>query len=150
MIDIQSVPYDSAAGAAMVAEAMADLAQRYGGSGDRTPVDPAQFRPPAGDFLVAYLDGVPVGCAGWRTRGFDAELKRMYTTPFVRNQGIATAVLAAVQESARRCGKARVILETGGAQPEAIAMYEKLGYTRIENFGHYRDSPGVRSYALAL
>jgi putative acetyltransferase len=31
-------------------------------------------------------------------------------------------------------------LETGVRQPEAISLYEKLGYHRIPNYGKYRDS----------
>ena len=150
MIDIRPVRYDSTDGGALVARAMADLAQRYGGGGDQTPVDPAQFVPPAGEFLVGYLDGVPVACGGWRGNGTDAEVKRMYTAPDARHRGIASAVLRALEDSARRYGRRRMILETGPAQPEAIALYEKLGYHRIEDFGHYRDAPGVRSYGLVL
>ena len=51
----------------MVAAAMADLGARYGGSGDGTPVDASEFDPPFGSFLVAWRDGVPAGCAGWRS-----------------------------------------------------------------------------------
>jgi hypothetical protein len=43
-----------------------------------------------------------------------------------------------------------MILETGTAQPEAMALYESAGYARIESFGHYRHSPENRCYAVAL
>jgi len=33
------------------------------------------------------------------------------------------------------------VLETGLRQPEAIALYESLGYRRREPYGRYRDSP---------
>jgi hypothetical protein len=29
-------------------------------------------------------------------------------------------------------------LETGKRQPEAIRLYEKAGYIRIPNYGHYQ------------
>ena len=31
-------------------------------------------------------------------------------------------------------------LETGPAQPEALALYERVGYLRIPTFGRYRDA----------
>jgi hypothetical protein len=42
------------------------------------------------------------------------------------------------------------VLETGLAQPEAIALYESAGYLPIEGFGHYRDEPSSRSFAKEL
>ena len=47
-------------------------------------------------------------------------------------------------------GRVRAILETGTAQPEAMAMYHAVGYQLIENFGHYRDEPGCRSFGREL
>ena len=43
-----------------------------------------------------------------------------------------------------------MILETGTAQPEAMALYESSGYTRIESFGHYKESPENRCYGRRL
>ena len=34
-----------------------------------------------------------------------------------------------------------MVLETGRAQPEAIALYESSGYTPIPRFGHYAGEP---------
>jgi GNAT superfamily N-acetyltransferase len=137
----------------LVAAALADLSGRYGGSGDDTPVDPAQFDPPQGTFLVAWLDGAPVACGGWRTlagQGDVAELKRMFTLASARRRGVAQAVLQAVEDSARSAGRRQIVLETGHLQPEAIALYERAGYRLVSNFGHYKDEPGVRSYGRDL
>lgn len=147
------VSYDSTVARELVAAAMADLGRRYGGDGDGTPVDPAEFAPPHGAFLVAYLDGRPVGCGGWRRYGDDgrvAELKRMYTAPAARGRGVARRVLAAVEESARSAGRRRMILECGDRQPEAIALYTSCGYQPIPHFGFYRDAPGVVSLGRDL
>lgn len=152
-LDLRSVPYLDPIVQKLVAAALADLAERYGGDGDATPIDETDFDPPRGDFLVAFSGGEAVGCAAWRSHGDDgtvAELKRMYTVPEARGKGFARALLAAVEESARRQGRRRLILETGHAQPEAIRLYETSGYDPCENFGHYRDEPGVRSYARTL
>lgn len=152
-LEIRRVRYDSAAARHLVVAALADLGARYGGNGDETPVDPAQFDPPEGAFLVGYLRGEPVGCGGWRSYGESgqtAELKRMYTVPAARGQGVARRLLAAVEWSAREAGRKRMILECGDKQPEAIAMYVSVGYQRIPNFGYYKDAPGCISYGRTL
>jgi GNAT superfamily N-acetyltransferase len=147
---IQAVAYESPVAQQLIAGAMIDLGDRYDGSGDETPVDPGEFQQPKGAFLVAYLDGTPVACGGWRSHGEVAELKRMYTVPTARGRGIGRAILAAIERSARDQGRKRLILECGDRQPEAIAMYEACGYERIEDFGYYRNHSGVRSYGRDL
>jgi GNAT superfamily N-acetyltransferase len=150
---MRSLPFTAPDSVAMITELMADLARRYGGTGDDTPIAAADFEPPRGDFLVAFLDGTPVGCGAWRTfAGAEglAEIKRMYVVPALRGTGLARAVLAGVEDSARKAGCRRAILETGDGQPEAIAFYRKAGYRPIENFGHYKDEPGARSFGRDL
>jgi GNAT superfamily N-acetyltransferase len=58
--------------------------------------------------------------------------------------------LRAVEDRARGHGYRQVVLETGLAQPEAIALYASAGYTPIDGFGHYRDSPLSRSFVKNL
>jgi len=150
-LDIRRLPFTAPESVALVTELMIDLGARYGSSGDDTPVDPADFDPPRGDFLVAFLDGEPVGCAGWRGHGTEeAELKRMYTAPAGRRRGVARAVLRAIEDSAQEAGRKRVILETGDKQPEAIAFYIANGYERIPDFGYYQNEPGVLSFGRTL
>ena len=152
-IEIRALRMDSEVAQALVRAALADLGVRYGGRGDDTPIQVAEFTPPDGDFFVAYLDGEPVGCGGWRSHGDTgdvAELKRMYTAPTARGLGIARAVLAAVERSARDRGRKRIILECGDRQPEAVAFYQAVGFERITNFGYYRDSPACLSFGRDL
>jgi GNAT superfamily N-acetyltransferase len=150
-VELHRVPYAGPAAQALVAEVLADMSRRYGGNGDDTPVRPEEFEPPLGAFLVAYRDGSPVGCGGWRTAaGGAAEIKRMYVVPAARGQGVAMALLRGIEDSARAAGRTRMILETGTRQPEAIALYGKAGYRRIPDFGHYRDEPEVRSFGRDL
>jgi GNAT superfamily N-acetyltransferase len=155
MIDVQvrTTGYGAPLARTLIEAAEAHLAERYGGPGDETPVADAEFAPPAGCFLVATVDGAPAGCGGWRSRPEDpeaAEIKRMYTVPAVRGSGVGRAVLRALEEIARGAGKRRMILETGLKQPDAIAFYERCGYRRIPNFGHYRDHPGCVSVGRRL
>jgi GNAT superfamily N-acetyltransferase len=59
-------------------------------------------------------------------------------------------MLRALEDWARDRGYRRVVLETGLAQPEAIALYERAGYRRIDGFGHYKGSQLSRSFAKDL
>jgi GNAT superfamily N-acetyltransferase len=150
-IKIRMAEFGDPAVQALLGEVLEELSERYGGSGDDTPIADDDFTPPNGAFFVAD-DGVRlIGCAGWRRHGAsDAELKRMFTTKVARGQGLARRMLATVEESAREAGCSRLILETGDRQPEAIALYESAGYRRIEDFGYYKDSPDVLSFAKAI
>jgi GNAT superfamily N-acetyltransferase len=151
---IRPVRYDTEPARTLVTAALADLAVRYDyPGGDDTPVDPDEFEPPHGVFLVAWLDGQPAGCGGWRTLHSDdryAEVKRMYVAPAARNRGVAMALLRALEDDARAAGRKRIVLETGHMQPEAIALYQKAGYERIEDFGFYKGYDGVRSFGRDL
>jgi GNAT superfamily N-acetyltransferase len=152
-LEIRTEGYASPVARELIAEAMADLAARYDGTGDATPIDPTHFAPPHGCFLVAYLDDRPVGSGAWRTFAGDpsaAEIKRMFVRPDARNQGVAMALLRAVEASARAAGRTRAILETGTGQPEAIALYRKAGYQPIADFGHYAGHAAVRSFGRDL
>ena len=130
---------------------------RYG-SRDETPLVPAYFEPPEGAFFVGYLDGRPVASGAWRRRsdvtvdGTDAtaELKRMYVAPAARRRGLARVMLAHLEETARAAGAEAIVLETGLAQPEAIALYESSGYTPIAGFGFYKDARLSRCFARRL
>ena len=149
-IKVRAARFDEPAVQRLIAEAMAELSRRYGGTGDDTPVAATDFAPPSGAFFVAYAGDELLGCAGWRAHGEDAELKRMFTMPAARGRGVARGVLTAIEESARERGCKRVILETGDKQPEAIALYLKCGYERIDDFGYYKGDEGVLSYARVL
>jgi len=143
--------------ARLVEEVQEEYVVRYGGR-DETPLEPGYFEPPAGAFFVGYLDGVPVATGAWRRRrdvlvdGSDdtAEIKRMYVSPDARGRGLARAMLAHLEATARAAGAEVMVLETGLAQPEAIALYESSGYTPIAGFGFYKDAPLARCFARRL
>ena len=130
---------------------------RYGGRDD-TPLDPVMFDPPRGSFFVGYVDDVPVASGAWRWRddvealgtAETAEIKRMFVVRAARGAGHARTVLAHLERTAAEAGAQAMVLETGDAQPEAIALYESSGYTRIASFGHYAWSPQNRCFAKRL
>jgi len=152
--EIVGLGFDDPAARGLLSAALAELVDRYGGGGDDTPLHAGEFDPPVGCFLVARVDGVPAGCGGWRTPADGtsevAEIKRMYTLPEWRCRGVAAALLRALEDSARGAGRKRMALETGYKQPEAIALYQKLGYEQIPNFGHYADNPLTVSFGRRL
>jgi GNAT superfamily N-acetyltransferase len=152
-VEVRRVRYDAMVAQALVAAAMAELGERYGGEGDATSVSAVEFEPPDGAFLVAYLAGEAVGCGGWRSHGLGrtvAELKRMYTAPVARRCGVARKLLVALEDSARACGRTRVVLECGDRQPEAVKLYVSRGYLPVEHFGRHRDAPDVISLGRDL
>ncbi|GAA0538912.1 GNAT family N-acetyltransferase [Paractinoplanes ferrugineus] len=149
-IKIKMVDFGEPAVRALLADVLDELSERYGGSGDDTPIGAADFTPPDGAFFVADDGERLVGCAGWRRHGEDAELKRMFTAKAARGRGLGRRMLATIEESAREAGCARLILETGDKQPEAIALYQSAGYARIADFGYYAGETGVLSFAKDL
>ncbi len=143
-MDIRTVPFDHPDAVKLIDAIQQEYVTRYGDP-DVTPVDPAEFAPPVGLFLVGYVDGVPAVCGGWRAHDVaepplfsgDAELKRLYVVPTLRGRGLARTMLAELERSATEAGRTRMVLETGTKQPEAIALYRSSGYEDMPGFGVY-------------
>ena len=130
---------------------MDDIAIRY--EDDDRPADlvPDGVEGDDGAFLVAYLGGRAVGCAALRPVAAGlGELKRMYVDPLARGQGIGAALLAAIEARAITLGYARLKLETGLMQPEAVSLYATRGWERIDPYGQYKDSPLSVCFAKSL
>lgn len=138
----------------LVAEVQQEYVRIYGGP-DAAAVDPAEFSPPIGLFLVGLLDGVAVAIGGWRRidePGFAeaAEIKRMYVSVDARRRGLARRILAELERTAAAAGIDRLILNTGPVQPEAVALYESSGYTPVPRFGHYACHENALFYGKRL
>ncbi|MEV5238773.1 GNAT family N-acetyltransferase [Streptomyces cinnamoneus] len=157
-MEIMTVAYDHPDALKLNDQVQSEYAERYG-EGDLTPLDPAQFAPPRGLYLIAYDGGTPLATGGWRAmernaEGYadgDAELKRMYVVPEARGRGLARRILAALEDSARQAGRRRMVLETGNRQPEAIALYTSSGYVpAVPKFGLYRAYDSSRCFSKPL
>ena len=116
---------------------------RYGqGAGESVlDVDAEEFEAPTGAFVVLLDEGTTV--AGGGIRRIDdtvVEIKRMWTNPDYRRQGYASRLLRELAGLARQLGYQRVRLETGYAQPEALALYRRLGFAQIERYGPYENA----------
>jgi len=90
--------------------------------------------------VMAYDQTVPVACGAFRpVDDATIEIKRMYTAPSHRNQGIGKKIVSELEKWALMEGFSISILETGIHQPEAIAAYQKSAYFRIPNFPPYEN-----------
>jgi GNAT superfamily N-acetyltransferase len=147
---IEQRPYDDADVVRLVAEVQAEYVTRYG-SVDAAAVEPDEFAPPRGLFLVGLLDGVPSVTGGWREiEPGVVEIKRMYVRPAARRRNLARRMLAELEATAAAAGVSRIVLNTGREQPEAVALYESSGYEVVPGFGHYACTPGALFYGKLL
>ena len=90
--------------------------------------------------VVCYEDDIALGCGAFREKEADSvEIKRMYVHPDHRKKGIASQVLAELERWAAEVKYPYTVLETGKKQPEAIALYQKSGYTIIPNYPPYEN-----------
>jgi putative acetyltransferase len=119
----------------LLAELTAELAALYETSDGSAGFAPEQVEVPRAAFIIARIDGTPVGCGALRP--LDAttvEVKRMYTRPAFRRKGVGVAILAEMDRLALELGYTTIKLQTGPKQPEAAALYERVGYYPIPRF----------------
>jgi len=118
------------------------------GSGNFAPADVLVAR---SAFLVGSLADRPVACGAYRPISPDvAEIKRMYVEPDYRGRGLGRLILQELETRARRDGYLLARLETGTSQPEAIRLYERAGYHRIDCYGIYVGNPRSVCFEKAL
>ncbi|MFG1463502.1 helix-turn-helix domain-containing GNAT family N-acetyltransferase [Xanthobacter sp. DSM 24535] len=99
------------------------------------PVCDADVAPPLGCFVVARLEGVPVGCCALKhVDGEVGEIKRMWTAPSARGMGIAGRMLRVLEDAARELGLSRLRLDSNRVLAEAHALYRKHLYTEVPAF----------------
>lgn len=82
-------------------------------------------------------DGTPVGHALVQSRDGEWEVKRVIVADGQRGRGIGRLLMAELEAVAREGGARRLILQTGDRQPDAVALYEKIGFTRIPTYEPY-------------
>ncbi|MDF2991998.1 MAG: permease of the major facilitator superfamily [Microbacterium sp.] len=100
--------------------------------------------------LVRDDTGGAVGHAALRALSGELEVKRVFVHRDARGRGASHVLMAALEELALARGAARLILQTGDRQPEAIALYERIGYVPVEVFEPYVRFAGSRCFAKEL
>lgn len=100
--------------------------------------DPGTPTPPD-SFTVAANEGRPVAGGGVQQIGEGiGEVKRMWVDLGWRGAGLGARLLRHLEDVALAAGHRVIRLDTNGVLAEAIAMYERAGYTAIER---YNDNP---------
>jgi GNAT superfamily N-acetyltransferase len=103
-------------------------------------VDPADVR---ATVLALDAGGDPVGHAAMRELRGDWEVKRVIVASAQRGHGVGQAIMTELEVIARGAERSRLILQTGPRQPDAVALYERLAYTRIAVYEPYIEAiPG--------
>jgi GNAT superfamily N-acetyltransferase len=140
---VRREPLSGALARQLIEELNAELSGRYPEEGaTHFRLDPDEVAPGQGAFVVAFADDEAIGCGALRRIGEGVgELKRMYVRPGARGRQVGATVLAALETEARVLGLARLVLETGVRQPEALALYARAGFSTIDAYGEYVGSP---------
>lgn len=92
--------------------------------------------------IVVYEDNKAIG--GGAIRRYDdenVELKRVFVHTEYQGRGIGSRLVSSLIEWAMELGYRRMILETGELLAESCAVYRKLGFEVIPNYGPYVDMP---------
>lgn len=111
---------------------------------------PGKYAPPRGRLLLATVDGQPAGCVALRpfdqTRG---EVKRLYVRPQFRGSGVGKALMNSLAAEARAVGYSELIADTiPQVMATALAMYERLGFERIDPYSN--ETPEAQHIRLRL
>ncbi|GLY34555.1 N-acetyltransferase [Amycolatopsis sp. NBRC 101858] len=149
-IEITAVTWDDPDAVRLRAAQRTELDARYG-TDDHEPGAMPSAETMAVFLVARDAGGTAIGCGGLRLLGAGSgEVKRMYVDPAARGTGVATALLRALEDRARDFGIARLLLETGTGQPDAIRFYQREGYEPIEAYGPYVGEPLSRCFARDL
>ncbi|MBG6239997.1 GNAT superfamily N-acetyltransferase [Mycetocola sp. CAN_C7] len=143
-INIEAVPWADDRAVSLREVLQEDLYRRYAShlqsSPDREAALNALSMSPD-DVLATVIaiseESGPVGHAALRSLNGEWEVKRVVVLESERGKGVARLLMAKIEEIARRNGASRVILQTGDEQPEAVALYLRLGYQPIPVYEPY-------------
>ena len=125
-----AVPPASDLIAALLAEYDVVAGRHLTGGPSATPDD---FSPPAGTYLVGFAETGEAACGGGVKALGDgiAEVKRFYVVPAYRGQGLARALLQALEDAACRLGHRTVRLD---ATRPTWPMYVAAGYHEVADY----------------
>lgn len=116
----------------------AELSERFEEGfdvGRSISADRRELTRPRGAFLVARLDGRPVGCGAVKSvEPGVGSIKRMWVSKEVRGAGVGRRLLLALEKEAPELGVGLLRLETNRSLHEAQAFYRRNGYREVEAF----------------
>ena len=86
--------------------------------------------------LVVYEGEKAIACGAWKAIDAEmAELKRIYVLPECRRQGVASAMIRALEDSIAATGRKKLILETAVDTTSSHNLYLSLGYQLRDYYG---------------
>jgi len=138
---IEHADADSPEARACIEAYFNELQQRFDNGFDpalTVSANPEELTPPAGYFLLAWLDGEAVGCVALKVKSGSGEIKRMWVAESARGIGVAQRMLDAAETLARKAGVQILQLDTSRDLIEARALYLRNGYKEIPA---YNDNP---------
>ena len=101
--------------------------------------------------VVAYGNDRALACGGMKAYNERSmEIKRMFTTVASRGVGLGKQILNELETWAKELGYDTCVLETGARQPDAVALYTKMGYKRTENYGQYKGIENSKCFKKSL
>jgi putative acetyltransferase len=102
-----------------------------------------------GDYRLLLAEAA-AGCVAVRLLDAGtAEMKRLYVRSAHRGKGLGRALAQAAIDLAREAGCARIVLDTLPKMREAQALYDLLGFRKIEPYLP-EPTPGALCYELKL
>jgi len=108
---------------------------------------PGEYAPPAGQLVLAYVDGQLAGCGAMR-RLADAdyanacEMKRVFVRPNFRRCGLGRALAQRLLDEGRRAGYSAMLLDTLDDMEAARELYATLGFEEIPPY-YFNPIPGA-------
>ncbi|MEO8155950.1 MAG: GNAT family N-acetyltransferase [Rhizobacter sp.] len=108
---------------------------------------PGDYAAPAGQLLLATVDGELAGCGAFRALP-DAdyanacEMKRLYVRPAFRRFGLGRLMAQRLLDDARRAGHSHMLLDTLDDMESARELYATLGFEEVPPY-YYNPIPGA-------
>ena len=99
-------------------------------------------------WLVAEENGTVAGYIGSQTCGEESDVMNVAVHPDFRRRGIAEALVNALVAELKAIGSHCLTLEVRASNVPAIALYEKMGFSKIGRRKNYYRNP--REDALIL
>lgn len=132
----RATPQDADAIARILAHAFAPFQPLYTPAAYRATVLTAEDitrRLPEGPVWLALLDSQPVGTVSALTTPDGLYIRSMAVDPSARGRGLGLLLLTAAEDHAHATGLARAHLCTTPFLIPAIRLYQRCGYTRLQD-----------------
>ena len=96
---------------------------------------------PQMNFFAVSVNHVARGCGGFWAYADYVEIKRVWIDASARGLGLSKKLMLALEDAARAADFQIARLETGILQPEALGLYNAIGYVERGPFGDYKVDP---------